>query len=156
VKGAALDLSRRNTGVVRFDGSYPAHTEEWSFQGKHLDYFGATLGAFEKLFRGLLVSWRPDWVAYEEVRPVNKTHMEQHFGMVGLMSMLCYRAQVPLLGVNTMRMRKIVLGNGRVEKADILERVRALYPGVDVPSHDVADAICVGLWFLSTQDQEPS
>lgn len=148
--GLAFDLSKRNTGVALFVGAEPVSYLEWSFLG--CDYFGEVLASFGDKLRILLAALSPAWIAYEEVRPVNKYHSEQHFGMVGVLSTLAWRAQIPLLGVNTGSMRKTVLGYGRATKDEAVQHVQRTFPGLGEVSHDVAEAVVVGLWFLSTQE----
>lgn len=153
-RGLALDLSKRNTGVAIFHDGNLTQARQWSYQ-EH-DYFGHVLRRFEADVLNQL-SFGYDWVAYEEVRPRNKYHMEQHFGMVGILAMRASQHEIPLFGVNTLSMRKIVLGKGNIIKDDVLRLVRDIVRqagwSVDVPNHDVADAICVGLWVLQVAEK---
>lgn len=138
----ALDLSKRMTGWARFLDGNLVDAGRTSFVTED-PYFGATLAAFRAWVRPYLS--HVDLVAYEEVVPRNKYHMEQHFGMVGILAEVLYAQQVPLLGVHTPTLKKRAAGHGRASKEATLAAVRALYPEHDIADHNVADAIAVGL-----------
>lgn len=57
----------------------------------------------------------------------------------------------PLLIVEPKTRAKYAAGSGNADKSDVLAAVRATYPDVDVPQHDVADAMtlaAIGARFL--------
>lgn len=147
INGVAYDLSKKNTGIAVFQGPELEHVEQVSFQ--HHDYFGDVLGGWQQLVLDHIERFKPHWFAYEEVRPVNKYHSEQHFGMVGILALEATRRDLPLIGVNTLTMRKHVLGNGRMTKTEVLSAMQKRYGSRMVPTHDIADAICVGLHAVS-------
>jgi Holliday junction resolvasome RuvABC endonuclease subunit len=146
--GIAFDLSKTNTGVAIFsqDG-HPVATWQKSYS-RHR-YFGFVLNEFRRDVFRLLGAHEPEWAAYEEVMPINKLHCEIHFGMVGHLATICATRSIPLFGVNTGAMRKHALGNGRATKGETVEYAQREYPHLDIPSHDVADALLVGLWITS-------
>jgi Holliday junction resolvasome RuvABC endonuclease subunit len=146
--GIAFDLSKTNTGVAVFDSrGNPVLTLERSY-AKHR-YVGFVHIEFQRDVYKLLGSHEPTWVAYEEVMPINKYHAEIHFGMFAILAMTCARRKIPLFGVNTGSMRKDILGNGRAKKGEVVEAMQHRFPHLNIPSHDVADALCVGLWITS-------
>lgn len=148
--GVAFDLSKTRTGVALMSKGKLVQTLSWSYQ--HHPYFGDVLLDFERNLLHTLSVYGPHWLAYEEVRPVNKYHSELHFGMVGVLAMRAAQHEVPLIGVNTGTMRKEVLGRGRLIKDEVLEAVRARLSEKDrwmVTNHDVADAVTVG-WYASS------
>lgn len=87
-----------------------------------------------------------DWLGYEDVRPINKVHMQQHFGMT---AMLHYEfAYVPtcLYGVTSPSVKKELTGNGRASKQEMLDVATSEpYLNLQVKNHDEADALGVGL-----------
>jgi Holliday junction resolvasome RuvABC endonuclease subunit len=146
--GIAFDLSKTNTGICIFDPKgVPVLTRELSYA--KVRYFGNVGLNFQRDVYRLLGAHEPMWVAYEEVMPINKYHAEIHFGMVMILAMRCSAANIPLFGVNTGSMRKAILGNGRATKGETVEAMQRDYPHLDIPSHDVADAMLVGLWITS-------
>ena len=145
--GLSFDLSKKNTGVAKWEGGNLAHVSEISFAGH--TYFGDVLLSFHHWFNKTAFSVSPSWVAYEEIMVRNKLHGELHFGMVGVMAMACADRQVPLLGVNTMTMKKHVVGRGNCTKEEMVAAIVARYPEMEIPTHDVADAVAVGIYAQS-------
>jgi len=152
--GIAFDLSKTNTGVCVFDvAGEPVLTDERSYL-KHR-YFGNVGRSFKRDLMKLLGSHEPTWCAYEEIVPINKAHMEIHFGMTMILAMACASINVPLFGVNTGSMKKHGVGHGRATKGESVEAMQKRFPHLHIPSHDVADAILVGLWVIANTEREP-
>jgi Holliday junction resolvasome RuvABC endonuclease subunit len=147
LRGYSFDLGKRTTGVAIWEHGNLALVDEVSFQ-EH-DYFGDVLIAFDEWVRGQVFVRLPAWVAYEEVMTRNKLHAEQHFGMVAVLAMWCARRSIPLLGINTMKLKKHVAGKGNCTKEEMLAAVRERYPEVEVPGHDAADAVAAGVYAQS-------
>lgn len=149
--GLAFDLSKTNTGVVALSRNgriIAAHQRSYA----RLPYFGDVLLAFERDLLHFLSDRPYAWIAYEEVRPINKYHSELHFGMVGILAMRACQHEIPLVGANTGSMRKNVLGRGRLIKDEVLAAVHAKLPEPErkmIVSHDLADAWTVGQDVLS-------
>lgn len=142
--GISLDLSKRNTGYAIWGHGKIVEVGEHSFQ--KYDYFGDVLLEFRSWLGGLMVQRGPlTWMAYEEVMVRNKLHGELHFGMVGILAMACAGLRLPLLGVNTMTMKKVVAGTGKASKEQMVREVQLRYPDLGNIDHDVADAIGVGI-----------
>lgn len=147
--GISLDLSKRNTGYAIWGGTRVVQAGSHSFQ-EHV-YFGDALLSFQHWLTHLMKrveqidALGPDWVAYEEVMVRNKVHGELHFGMVGILAMACAGLRLPLLGVNTMTMKKVVAGTGKASKEQMVREVQLRYPDLGNIDHDVADAIGVGI-----------
>jgi Holliday junction resolvasome RuvABC endonuclease subunit len=116
------------------------------------------IGALVASFRNRLVTAIPatgvDWVAVEDVRPVNKHHMEQHFGMLGALAEVCYRRNVPLLRATSGEVKKILTGKGNADKDMMLEAARLARPGLNVRNHDEADALGIGMVAVARIDWE--
>lgn len=144
--GAAFDLSKTNTGIVAFDrhgNILAAHQRSYA----HLPYFGEVLLTFERDVLHFLSDRPYAWIGYEEVRPINKYHSELHFGMTAILAMRACMHEIPLVGVNTGTMRKVVLGKGRLTKDEVLAAVQAKLSPIERPmitTHDLADAWTVG------------
>ncbi len=145
--GYSFDLSKRNTGVAKWDFGNLASVHEISFQ--EYQYFGEVLLAFNRFVKRATFAQPLDWVAYEEVMVRNKLHGELHFGMVAILAMRAAHLQVPLMGVNTMTMKKFVAGKGNCTKGEMVASVRSHYPEHDIPGHDAADAVAVGMYAQS-------
>ncbi len=146
--GYSFDLSKSNTGMAKWLGGNLAQVASVSFQEHH--YFGHVLIDFERFIDETFVD--PSWVAYEEVMVRNKLHGELHFGMVALLAIACCEMEVPLIGINTMTMKKQVVGTGRATKEEMLETIRARYPEHYITDHDVADAVAVGIMAISMME----
>jgi Holliday junction resolvasome RuvABC endonuclease subunit len=148
--GIAFDLSKTNTGICIFDKQgEPVLTAERSYLKYR--YFGNVGRAFKRDLLKLLGSHEPTWCAYEEIVPINKAHMEIHFGMTMVLAMTCASRNIPLFGVNTGSMKKLSVGHGRASKGETVEAMHNRYPNLHIPSHDVADAMLVGLWVMAQQ-----
>ena len=142
--GYSLDLGKRNTGLAVWVDGCLTEVAARTFT-KHT-YFGDVLTDFRRWFESLLSARPlPGWVAYEEVMVKNKRHAELHFGMVAVLAMACSEHQIPLLGVNTMTMKKQVTGAGSARKEQMVAEVRQRYPMFEIDSDDVADAVAVGI-----------
>lgn len=146
--GLSFDIGK-NSGIAVWDGEQLAKVFPWQHQ---YPYFGAVLWHYRNDTADLFGSYKPNWVAYEEVMTRNKYHAELHFGMVGVLAALCYEWQVPLVGVNTMTMKKQVAGRGNATKLDMMAEVTRRYPNIDDLTHDMADAVAVGLVALSQME----
>ena len=140
--GLTFDLSRKCTGVVKWLGSHPVTT--------------ATVELDEAPLGGQLVTWRfalvellnrhnPDWVAYEDARAVSKQHGMILFGMTGILLAECWERGIQAVPVNQMTAKKTLTGTGRATKGQMLDAARSLYPELEISTHDVADAVAVGL-----------
>lgn len=149
MKGLAFDLGS-NTGVASFTDAKLTHVQLLKLKS---DYFGTTLTSFKKALYKLLKT-DPDWLAYEEVMVKNKYHAEIHFGMVGLLAMAAHHRLIPLVGINTMTMKKQVVGTGKAKKEQVVAEVLQRYPHLRSAelNHDMADAICVGLTAISMME----
>jgi len=85
------------------------------------------------------------WIAFEDVRPINKNHSEIHFGMSGVLAEWAFRHDVPLLRVTASKAKKVLTGNGKADKDAMLAAARKRYPRLNIQNHDEADALAVGL-----------
>lgn len=152
--GVSLDLSKTNTGIAYWKSGNLAFTRSISFADH--DYFGKVIHSFSTWLREDVRLSRMDWVAYEDVRPVNKYHAELHFGMLGVLAEKCWKIQVPLIGITSGAAKKILAGSGRASKDEMVAAARERYPGVEIRNHDEADAIAVGLGALDKfRDAKP-
>jgi Holliday junction resolvasome RuvABC endonuclease subunit len=68
-----------------------------------------------------------------------------------VLAMTCASRNIPLFGVNTGSMKKLSVGHGRASKGETVEAMHNRYPSLHIPSHDVADAMLVGLWVMAQQ-----
>lgn len=145
IKGVSFDLSKTRTGVCLWEDTTPTRVVSWEFRTE--GDVGAVLAAFRHRL-GTAISPNPDgldWVAFEDVRPVNKHHSELHFGMSGMLAEVCFRRGVPLLRATSSAVKKAVTGKGRAEKDAMLASARKMFPTLNVRNHDEADAVGVGL-----------
>jgi Holliday junction resolvasome RuvABC endonuclease subunit len=138
----SLDLSKTRTGAAKWRNREPISTLSESFTGS--GDTGALLAAFRS-WLATLIAHDVEWVAFEDVRPVNKHHSEIHFGMVGVLAEMCYRRDIPLLRVTTPSMKKALIGKGRATKEEALAAARERYPRANAQNHDEAEALGVGL-----------
>lgn len=156
--GVSFDLSKTRTGICYWAGKRP--TAVW-----HAQYVKAhDLGS-------LLYEWRSTlfdifqndpiiaWMAFEDVRPVNKNHMEQHFGMVGILASECFEREIPLLRATTSSIKKTLAGKGNATKEEQVMAAIRRHPELGAYNHDQADALAVGLYVVENLidwEEEPS
>lgn len=145
--GVSLDLSKTRTGMAMWHDDKPVYLLSTSFT--EYKYFGEMLAVFYNFVQEYVQPGERDWIAYEEVRPKHKLHMEQHFGMVGILARACWKEQVPLFGITSGQAKKYLSGSGKADKDMMLEAARQLYPDLNVRNHDEADALAVGFTLLS-------
>jgi Holliday junction resolvasome RuvABC endonuclease subunit len=156
IKGVSFDLSKTRTGVCLWTNREPVRVVSWEFTGDH------DVGSLLASFRNRLATAIPAnpeavaWVAFEDVRPVNKHHSEIHFGLTGVLAEICFRRNVPLLRATASAVKKALAGSGRATKDEMLAAARERYPGVNVRNHDEADALGVGLVAVGMIDFEGS
>ena len=158
IKGASFDLSKTRTGACLWEDRTPTRVVSWEFTTAH--DVGALLAAFRhKLATAIGVSPDSvDWVAFEDVRPINKHHSELHFGMVGLLAEVCFRRDTPLLRATSSAVKKALAGTGVATKDAMVASARERFPHLNVRDHDQADAVGVGLVAISMitwDDAEP-
>lgn len=143
IPGIAFDLSKTRTGVSLWENDRPKKV-------LHLE-FGHTHGLGHLLF-----DWRHElaklipmvgmgWVAYEDVKPVNKRHAEIHFAMAGVIEEMCFRREIPIIHPTATQVKKALTGSGKSKKEDMLQAAREKYPRLNIKNDDEADAIAVGL-----------
>lgn len=149
--GLSFDLGR-HSGIAVWQGQDLVHLDCAYYEHT---YFGGALWFFSDHVHKLFKTHQPDWVAYEEVMTKNKYHAELHFGMVGVLAMTAYDHSLPLIGVNTMTMKKHVTGSGRCTKEQMVQEITRRYPSFSVNlTHDMADAVAVGLTALSKMEDD--
>lgn len=140
VHGISLDLSKARTGIVKWVDREPVKSLSVEFSGDT----GEMLASFRHKVIPLITDG-VDWVAFEDVRPVNKHHSEIHFGMVGALAEVAYRRGIPFLRVTSSAAKRALTTNGRADKKMMLDEARRKYPGAGVTNHDEADALGVGI-----------
>jgi Holliday junction resolvasome RuvABC endonuclease subunit len=143
VVGLSLDLSKTRTGLCIWGDQRPIRIVSWEF--KDVGDTGALVASFRHRLATAIPPTGVDWVAVEDVRPVSKHHMEQHFGMLGALAEICYRRSVPLLRATSGEVKKILTGKGNADKEAMVTAARDLYPDLNVRNHDEADALAVGM-----------
>lgn len=151
IMGVSFDLSKTRTGICVWADRAPRYTLSKSFSDTK--DVGHTLASFRNNLP-IIMSVPVGWVAFEDVRPVNKNHSEIHFGMVGVLAEWCFRNDVPLLRATAGAVKKALSGSGRAEKADMLAAAREKFPELNVQNHDEADALGVGLVAVSMIEWE--
>jgi len=142
--GISLDLSKTRTGICIWKGPQPTAIWHASFTKAH------DLGSLLYEWRGVLFDLMQDkylaWMAFEDVRPINKNHMEQHFGMVGILASECFEREIPLLRATTSSMKKALSGKGNATKEEQVMAAIKRFPALGTYNHDEADALAVGLY----------
>lgn len=146
VKGVSFDLSKTRTGICHWNDKQPVAVHSHSFT--HTNDIGHTLASLRNNLPDFMLS-DLHWIAFEDVRPVNKNHSEIHFGMVGVLAEWCYRRNVPLLRATAGAVKKALAGTGKADKDQMLAAARERFPELNVQNHDEADAVGVGLVAVS-------
>lgn len=167
IRGLSFDISRRNTGIIYWEGDLPVEVHEIQLPladlGEQIYKWNWTLS--DLLWRYQVPKGDVDqpmyhfrwqrsplhWIAYEDVRAVSKRHGMIQFGQVAILAMLTHRWQIPLLPFAQTTVKKALTGSGRADKEEMIRCAKKMFPALDIPSADVADAVGVGLAFLDTQ-----
>jgi hypothetical protein len=165
--GISFDLSKKRTGICAWANAQPITIASVQYNAP---YLGALMEQFtetlyydlDKLITKTLnnINHNPndyvnpliynlDWIAYEDVRPVNKRHMEQHFGMVAMLHYEAHYLPTHLFPVTTGEAKKALSGKGNATKEEQLAAAQAKYPTLGVSNHDEADALSVGLHVIT-------
>ena len=154
IVGISLDLSKVATGWAKWVDGHLVRTGTVSFS--NCEYVGALLLAWEEWLKREVKIDELDWVAFEDVRPINKFHSEIQFGMVGELSKRAYRAQIPLLRIASSTMKKAATGNGRANKEETVAAIAKRFVDFSISDHNIADAVGVGLAALERiREREP-
>jgi len=154
IKGVSFDLSKTRTGICLWTNREPTRVVSWEF--KDVGDIGALIAAFRHRLATAIPA-NPEstgWVAFEDVRPINKHHSEQHFGLVGVLAEVCYRRNVPLLRATASAVKKALAGSGKATKDEMLAAARERYPALNARNQDEADALGVGLVAITMIDWE--
>lgn len=161
--GVSFDLSKARTGMCIWIDDQPVITHSYTF--KEYEYLGDFLDMWltilstdlQNVIATVADSNNPvydvDWFAYEDIRPIHKVHMEQHFGMVGMLHYACVYLPAHLIPVTATEAKKTLSGYGRATKEQQLTNATNKYPTLNVKNHDEADAVAVGLHALSKINQ---
>lgn len=145
--GLSLDMSRKSTGVAWWKGDKPISTDIIALPD---GYLGEQLRVWREHVRRMFASG-PDWVAYEDVRAVSKQHGMIQFGMVGILLLEAAEGGVTVLPFAQPTVKKALAGTGKADKPMMVAAAQQRWPNLGVTSHDVADALGVGVAFLATQ-----
>jgi hypothetical protein len=167
ILGISFDLSKKRTGICAWADKQPIAIVSVEYTAK---YLGALMEEFtETLYYDLdkliiqtinaighnlddyvnPLIYNLDWIAYEDVRPVNKRHMEQHFGMVAMLHYEAHYLPTHVFPVTTGEAKKALSGKGNATKEEQLAAAQAEYPTLGVSNHDEADALSVGLHVIT-------
>jgi hypothetical protein len=145
IRGVSLDLGKTLTGLAYWHDRELAWTEEASF--KHTETLGQTLAEFGT-WLGLWIKPGVDWIAYEQRmtggQRLGNRHLEIHYGMVGMLHVRAWNMRVPILSIPIGTAKKALTGNGKAEKDAMVAAAKERY-GRHITSHDMADAIAVGI-----------
>lgn len=157
-RGFSFDLGKTNTGIVAWADDHILWVDDVSFQNT------TTLGETLKLFKDLVILQTPPatthWMAYEQRMTAGPRmglrHLELHYGMVGVLHMRAWALQVPILSIPISTAKKALTGNGRADKDAMVTAAKGRFPRFVIRSHDIADAIAVGLAALDRMELEPA
>lgn len=155
-RGMSIDLSRKSTGVVWWQGITPVATEIVTLPEGEL---GNQLSVWEAHLMQLVpnppIPGRElDWVAFEDARAVSKQHGMILFGMTGALLRACWEARVQTVGFAQATVKKALTNSGRATKDDMMEAAKLRYPTLPILADDVADAVGVGLAFINLVGEE--
>lgn len=145
--GASFDLARAS-GYVLWHGSQPVKVATIILPEQ------ATLGEKGSLFRSIVMERMPsdlDWVAFEDARSMSKPHGMILFGLTMILHEMMWNRGVPVLGFGQGTVKKALTGKGTAKKPDMVAAALERWPQFAPLTHDEADALGVGLAFLSTQ-----
>lgn len=163
----ALDPSLTRTGYAAFSAPPPhlKDIETGSFNSSDPEDFIAQLLA-------LVERVGADFVAAEQARAVILTYGKKQLVSAGPvvtpnakqlklseiqggMRGLCVARHIPLALVSPKTWRAKVLGNGNLSRPEAKAAAKTYCRrlGIDVRNHDVAEAVCIGLWAATCSDQ---
>ena len=153
-----LDQSASNTGWCLGDAGGPVQTGSLPLPRFRED-IGGLLLAFEKGLGRLLDAYEVELVVFEKpVRPFAQLHLEtarKLYGIAGVIEMECRRRGKPVREVSNTEAKKLCYGNGGLKSAEAkkVAMPRARLWGVEVKTHDAADAFAV--WLCAVRAHDP-
>jgi Holliday junction resolvasome RuvABC endonuclease subunit len=147
IRGLSLDLGKMNTGIVAWADNHVLWIDDVTF--KNTSTLGETLKEFKELVLLQTPPAATHWIAYEQRMTAGPRmglrHLELHYGMVGILHMRAWTLQVPILSIPISTAKKTLTGNGRADKDAMVTAAKSRFPRFVISSHDIADAIAVGL-----------
>lgn len=118
---------------------------------KRFDSLGLRFLRFETAVRELLVTFKPDLVAFEEVRRHSSTIAGQQWGGYSSSLMrLCAEHDIQYRGFGVGVIKKHATGKGNASKELMTSAAARRYPDQDLLTDDVSDALHIMALGLST------
>lgn len=140
--GLYLDLSKKNTGFAVMLGFDLVHYGEESFQEFRSD--GEMLFELDRWLEGVIEVGEFDLLGVEYAAFQKGRAQELFHAMLGVVKRQAFIANLPIRKIYPGQIKRVVTGWHQAPKSRVVELVNMKY-GLDLTSHDVADAIGVGM-----------
>jgi len=133
--------------VTRVMGFDMGRNWGWAFGGENIPVDGGsekfvTLAHFYEKIDNLLTSFKPQIAINCRGFGIRNFRIFRvQFAMAGVLELACERNDVRFLDIGDNTMRKVVIGNGRASKDDVMKAMK-------VDDHDQADAMLAVQYFF--------
>ncbi|HLS58487.1 MAG TPA: crossover junction endodeoxyribonuclease RuvC [Paracoccaceae bacterium] len=145
VIGIDPGLRRTGWGIIDLDSGRPAHVANGVCEGTGSDLAERLLAIFEGL-AGVIARFAPASAAVEKTF-VNKDAVGTlKLGQArGIALLVPARAGLPVAEYAPNEVKKVVVGVGHADKAQVAHMVRMQLPGVELAGPDATDALAIAL-----------
>ena len=147
ILGIDLGLATMGWGVIETDGYRSKLVNYGAIITYPRDTFPTRLGAIDKGVRGLLDTFKPDEIAFEELFfSKNITTGIQVAGARGVALAACQAYTDKLFEYTPMQIKQAVVGYGGADKHQVQMMVRMLLGIAEIPkTYDAADAVAFAI-----------
>ena len=152
VLGIDPGLATMGWGVIETDGYRVRLVQYGALITYPQDTFPTRLACIYSGVKGLLETFRPDEIAFEELFFAKNTKTALLVGAArGVAILAAQRCSKPLYEYTPMQIKLAVTGNGHADKTQVQEMIRLLLRLKKIPKpDDAADALAVALCHANT------
>ena len=148
VIGIDPGLRRTGWGIVDAEGSLIRHVANGVCESEGDDLAERLLSLYVALTR-VLKAWKPETAAVEQTFVNKDAAGTLKLGQARAIALLVpARAGLPVAEYAPNAVKKIVVGVGHAEKAQVAHMVRLQLPGVQLAGPDATDALAIALCHL--------
>ncbi|MEM1133591.1 MAG: crossover junction endodeoxyribonuclease RuvC [Pseudomonadota bacterium] len=146
ILGLDPGLGTTGWGLIQADGNRLAHIANGQIKTNAKAPIAERLLDLDSALHDLILEWRPDAAAVEEVfvnkNPQSTLKLGQARGVVLLGAA---RAGVSVAEYSARSVKKSVVGTGSADKAQIQAMLNVLLPNTEISGPDAADALAVAI-----------
>lgn len=136
-------------GIVRKDGTRLVHVAHGVIRASEEDPLAERLVVIERELVVVMEAHAPESASVEAIFFAKDAQAAAKLGHArGVALLVCARAGLDVREYPPARVKRTVAGNGRAEKLQVAQMVRALLGLVDIPQADAADALAIAITAL--------